>query len=41
MNENYLARPADKYVAKLQISCQISSLYYEQDIAKIVRHPDR
>lgn len=37
--ENYLAGLADKYVAKLQISCQISRLCYEQDIAKIIRHP--
>lgn len=38
MDENYLAALADKYVAKLQISCQISRLCYEQDIAKIIRH---
>lgn len=39
MGENYLATLADKYVAKLQISCQISRLYYEQYNAKIIRHP--
>lgn len=39
MDKNYPAGLADKYVAKLQISCQISRLCYEQDIAKIIRHP--
>ena len=38
MGENYLARLADKYVAKLQISYQISRLYIEQDIVKNIRH---
>lgn len=41
MSKIYLAGLADKDVAKLQIFCQISHLYYEQDIAKIIRHPDR
>ncbi|WP_259329625.1 hypothetical protein [Phocaeicola plebeius] len=38
MGENYLARLADKYMAKLQISYQIIRLCYEQDIAKNIRH---
>lgn len=37
MGKNYLAGMADKYVAKLQISCQIRHLYFEQDISK--NHP--
>ncbi len=41
MSKNYLAGLTDKDVAKLQISCQISRLYHEQDIARIIRHPDR
>ena len=41
MSKIYLARLADKDVAKLQIFCQISRLYYEQDTEKIIRHPDR
>lgn len=39
MDENYLAGLADKDVAKLQISCQICRLCYEQNIAKNFRHP--
>jgi len=35
--QNYLAGLADKYVAKLQIFCQIRHLYFEQDISK--NHP--
>lgn len=41
MGKKYLAGLADKDVAKLQISCQIRHLYFEQDISKIIRHPVR